>query len=284
MMRRARLYFMLAFRNNARSPNPALVTVFDILRGRGFQVEIGIAEQMLLRPEELSVKHDLYILKSHTELWLSLAGVLHQQGARLLNPYLPCIGAQNKIMTARRLHAAGVPIPRSWVTGNLNLLNVVASQMPLVLKPFDGRRGNGVHIVSEPGKLASVPLPRRPVLVQEFVSGRGEELKVSVVGTEVFATRQPQATNGRLPQRVPCEVSPEVRRIALRCGEVSGLSLYGLDMIEGFKGPVVIDLNYFPSYRGVRDAAPAIADYIEAYLGADFPRLAVSEIGEAAAS
>ena len=283
-MRRARLYFMLAFRNNARSPNPVLVTVFDILKGRGFHIEIGIAEQMLLRPEELSVGHDLYILKSHTDLWLSLAGVLHQQGARLLNPYLPCIATQNKIMTARRLHSAGVPIPRSWVTGNLNLLHVVAAQMPLVMKPFDGRRGNGVHIVKEPGELASVPLPRRPVLIQEFVRGRAEELKVAVVGTEVFATRVSVAVNGRQPQRIPCAVSPEVRRIALRCGEVCGLSLYGLDMIESFGGPVVIDLNYFPSYRGMPQAAPAIADHIEAYLGADFPRLALSEIGEASAS
>src|SRR2546427_7737368 len=123
----ARLYFMLAFRDNSRSPNQALASVFDILRGRGFDVEIGIAERMLLRPEELTVNHDLYILKSHTQLWLSLAGVLHLQGARLLNPYLSCIATQNKIMTARRLHLAGVPIPRSWVTGNLNLLSVVVA-------------------------------------------------------------------------------------------------------------------------------------------------------------
>jgi ribosomal protein S6--L-glutamate ligase len=284
MMPRARLYFMLAFRNNSRSPNQVLVGVFDILRGRGFQVEIGIAEQMLLQPEELSVKHDLYILKSHTEMWLSLAGVLHLQGARLLNPYLPCIAAQNKIMTARRLHAAGVPIPRSWVTGNLNLLSVVAAERPLVMKPFDGRRGNGVHIVNEPGQLASVPLPRRPVLVQEFVPGSGEELKVYVIGREVFAARQSSAahgrcgTNGKSPQRIPCAVSAEVRRIALRCGEVSGLSLYGLDMIEGLDGPVVVDLNYFPSYRGVPDAAPLIADYIETYAFEDFPRFTQVEM------
>src|SRR5207249_6034889 len=224
--RRARLYFMLAFRNNLRSPNPVLVAVFDILKARGVQVEIGIAEQMLLRPEELSVSHDLYILKSHTDLWLSLAGVLHLQGARLLNPYLSCIAAQNKIMTARRLHAAGIPIPRSWVTGNLNLLSVVAAERPLVMKPFDGRRGNGVHIVNEPRQLASVPSPRRPVLVQEFVPGSGEELKVYVIGSEVFAARQSSAIhgkcakNGKSLQRIPCPVSDEVRRIALRCGEV----------------------------------------------------------------
>ncbi len=260
---------MLAFRNNSRSPNQVLVGVFDILRGRGFHIEIGIAEQMLLQPEELSVKHDLYILKSHTEMWLSLAGVLHLQGARLL---------KNKIMTARRLHAAGVPVPRSWVTGNLNLLSVVAAERPLVMKPFDGRRGNGVHIVNEPGQLASVPSPRRPVLVQEFVPGSGEELKVYVIGSEVFAARQSSAIhgkcarNGKSSQRIPCTVSAEVRRIALRCGEVSGLGLYGLDMIEGLDGPVVVDLNYFPSYRGVPEAAPLVADYIEAYAFEDFPR------------
>jgi len=282
---RARLYFMLAFRN-ARLPNPVLVAVFDLLKARGFHVDIGIAEEMVLRPEELSVRHDLYILKSHTDLWLSLAGVMHQQGARLLNPYLPCVAAQNKIMTARRLHAAGVPIPRSWVTGNLNLLNgVVTSQMSLVMKPFDGRRGNGIHIVHRAGDLATVPLPRRPVLVQEFVPGRAEELKVAVVGNQVFA-RRVHATNGRQPQRIPCPVTPEIRSIALRCGEVSGLSLYGLDMIEGVGGPVVIDLNYFPSYKGIPEAAPAIADHIEAYVDADFPRLAFTErqISEEAAA
>ena len=77
---------------------------------------------------------------------------------------------------------------------------------------------------------------------------------------------------------IPSPVSAEVRRIALRCGEVSGLGLYGLDMIEGLDGPVVVDLNYFPSYRGVPDAAPLIADYIETYAFEDFPRFTQVEM------
>jgi ribosomal protein S6--L-glutamate ligase len=143
--------------------------------------------------------------------------------------------------------------------------------MPLVMKPFDGNRGRGVHIVSEPGELAAFPLPGRPVLVQEFVSGCAEELKVAVVGTEVFAARQRFGENGKLPQRIPCPVTADVRNIALRCGEVCGLGLYGLDMIEGLDGPVVVDLNYFPSYKGVHEAAPLIADYIQEYACKDLP-------------
>ena len=49
-------------------------------------------------------------------------------------------------------------------------------------------------------------------------------------------------------------------------------------MIEGLDGPVVVDLNYFPSYRGVREAAPLIADYIEAYAFEDFPRFTQVEM------
>ena len=109
-----------------------------------------------------------------------------------------------------------------------------------------------------------------------------------VIGSEVFAARQSSAIhgkcakNGKSLQRIPCPVSDEVRRIALRCGEVSGLGLYGLDMIEGLDGPVVVDLNYFPSYRGVPEAAPLVADYIEAYAFEDFPRLTPVETAAAA--
>src|SRR5438552_10759041 len=170
-MQQMRLYFLLAFRNNSAAPNPVVAEVFTILKRKGFRIEIGIAESMLLRPEELSVKHDLYILKSHTDLWLSLAGVLHFQGARLLNPYLACIATQNKIMTAWRLRSAGVPIPRSWVTGDLKLLLSLAAQRQLIMKPYDGVRGNGIHIVNAPRELASVPPPQRPVLVQGYLAG-----------------------------------------------------------------------------------------------------------------
>jgi len=281
-MQQTKLYFMLAFRNKSSAPNPVVAEVFAILKRKGFRIEIGFAESLLLRPEALSVKHDLYILKSHTDLWLSLAGVLHFQGARILNPYLACMATQNKIMTASRLRLAGVPIPRSWVTGDLKLLLALAAERQLILKPYDGRRGNGVRIVNEPRELASVRPPQRPVLVQEFVAG-GDELKVYVVRDEVFAMRLSSSTNGCARVRAACPVSPKVRRIALRCGQVCGLGLYGLDIVQAPDGPVVVDLNYFPSYRGVPEAAPLIADYIEDYAKEHCSTLAVNQFaGEAA--
>jgi ribosomal protein S6--L-glutamate ligase len=262
-----RLYFILV-RRVPPVPSPVLVEAFALLERRGFEIDAGIAEEMLLEPDRVEVKHDLYLLKSHTELSLSIAGVLDSRGARLLNPYPACAATQNKIVAAGRLRAAGVPTPRCWVTGDLQLLAPVLNETPLVVKPYMGHRGTGIHLVRDPEELAALPAPAGPVLIQEHVEGHGEDLKVYVAGEEVLAVRKPfSATSFTRPGR-PCKVSAEVREIALRCGRAMGLGLYGLDLIEGPHGPVVVDLNYFPGYKGLPQAARLIADYIEDYVRA----------------
>jgi ribosomal protein S6--L-glutamate ligase len=60
-------------------------------------------------------------------------------------------------------------------------------------------------------------------------------------------------------------VSRELREIAVACGRILGLGLYGLDVLDTDEGPMVVDVNYFPGYKGVPGAAPLIADYIEDY-------------------
>ena len=259
-----KLYFLLV-RRIPPVPSPVLVEVFDILSRRGFDVEDGIAEEMITRPEDVEPDHDLYLLKSHTELSLSLAGVLHAQGARMLNPYECCISTQDKIVASRRLRWAGVPTPQSWVTGNFELLEDLVQRAPLIVKPHRGHRGTGIRIVDDRDGLAALPRTDEPMLIQEYLPGAGEDVKLYVVGEQVFAVRKPfSAQSFTVPGR-PSAVSAELREIALRCGEALGLGLYGLDMVESSRGPVVVDVNYFPGYKGVPDIAPVIAEYIEGY-------------------
>jgi ribosomal protein S6--L-glutamate ligase len=258
-----KLYFIVA-RRVPPVPSPVLAEVYRLLEARGFRVASGIAEEVLTRPDELVVRHDLYVLKSHTELALSLAGVLHAQGARLLNPYPSCVATQNKIVASRLLRAAGVPTPDTWVTGDFTLLREVAAARPLIIKPYLGHRGAGLRIVRDPAELDALPPPDGPVVAQEYIEGAAEDLKVYVVGEEVFAVRKPFSPDSFTRPGRPSLVSPDVRDIALRCGRAFGLGLYGLDVVEGPRGPWVVDLNTFPGYKGVPGAAPLIADYIAA--------------------
>ena len=140
-----RLYFILTG-SRLPVPDPVVVEVSRILRRRGFEVDVGNCEEMIVRPDELGVTHDLYVFKP-SELALGLASVLHLQGASLLNPYPSCIAAENKIVAARLLSGAGIPTPESWVTADVRLLHPLVEERPLIIKPYLGRRGAGIRVV-----------------------------------------------------------------------------------------------------------------------------------------
>lgn len=269
-----KMYFMLAFTRSTLNPNPVLVELFETLRGQGHDVELGVADELVMDPAQFTPRHDLYILKSHTALWLSLAGILHCQGARIINPYPSCVAAHDKIAAQRRLEAAGIPVPHSWVTGDLKLLHALSEECALIVKPYIGGRGVGVVLAKNPRELAAVPTPQQPMLIQEYVPG--DELKIAVIGDRVVGTRKLETSTGS--GREVCTVSDEIQAIALKCGTVFGLELYGLDVIEGPNGLVVIDLNYFPSYKGVPDAARLLAEHIVSHASAGHLALAAADL------
>jgi ribosomal protein S6--L-glutamate ligase len=277
-----RLHFMVV-RRVPPVPSPVLVEAYEILEKRGYTVESSIAEEVLTRCDEVSADNDLFILKSHTELALSLAGALFTQGARLLNPYPSCALTQNKIVVSRLLAEAGVAAPRSWVTYDYELLRPVLDTTPLVIKPYMGHRGAGVHIVRTQDDLSRVPAPEVPMIVQELVEGDGEDTKVYVVRDQVFAVRKAFSETSFTQVGRPVPVSDDIRRMALATGVACGLALYGLDVIESPRGPYVVDVNYFPGYKGVPDVAPLIADCVDDYAQGRFtltppePRVARGE-------
>ncbi len=47
--------------------------------------------------------------------------------------------------------------------------------------------------------------------------------------------------------------------MALRAGEVFGLDVYGVDLLDGPGEPVVVDVNAFPGIRGQAGAPEALA-------------------------
>jgi ribosomal protein S6--L-glutamate ligase len=259
-----RILFLVARRVPA-VPSPILVEASAELERRGHSVASVIAEEAVWEPERLAADADLVVLKSHTELALSLAAVLDAAGVPMLNPYASCATVQDKLVAAPRLHAAGVPVPRSWTTGDLALLAPHVERWPLIVKPHRGHRGAGVRVVHSAAELAAIGEVDEPMIVQELVPGTGTDLKVYVVGDDVFAVRKPFSEDSFTRPGVPVPVTAEVREIALRAGRAFGLGLYGLDVIESPDGPFVVDVNYFPGYKGVPGAAAAIAEYVHEY-------------------
>lgn len=261
-------FFFLLARRTPDVPSQIILDVTEVLRERGHQVTAAIPEETLTPLGNMACGHDLYLLKSYTELSLSVAGALDARGARLINPFAGCVAARNKIVCCQTLKEAGVPVPRSWVTSDFNLLKPLLREFPLIVKPNMGWRGEGVTLVRNEKELASIPPFPGPALIQEYIRNNGEDLRLYIAGERVFGIRKRFSSSSYSVPGEPVEVSPEVREIALRCGRAFGLRLYGLDIIEGPDGPRVVDVNYFPGYKGVPGAAAAVAECIEHTVGA----------------
>jgi ribosomal protein S6--L-glutamate ligase len=264
--------FLILDRRVHGTPSALLRDVMAMLGERGIEVDWSVVEETVLAPGQAPEGYDFHLLKSYTDLGLSLAEMLHHRGARLLNPYPACAALRDKVATAWRLRAAGLPVPRTWSTGDPGLLADPLRNGPLIFKPARGVHGAGIRLVRDRLELddfreevAARSSFREPWLAQEFVRGSGEDLKLYVSGPAVFGVRKAFSETSFHEDGRPCAVEPEVGELALRCGRVFGLTLYGLDLIDGPDGPVIVDVNYFPGYRGVPDAAERVAEQIERF-------------------
>jgi ribosomal protein S6--L-glutamate ligase len=135
---------------------------------------------------------------------------------------------------------------------------------PLIVKAPRGSQGRGITVARRPDDLAPLPAGR-PWLAMRYHAPDGPDHKLYRIGDEVFGVRRtfPARTYEDKLGR-PFAVSPELRELVLRCGEVFGISLYGVDVVFSAGQPWVVDMSSFPGFKGVPDAGARLAAYLVA--------------------
>ncbi|MEW1911411.1 hypothetical protein AB0442_23680 [Kitasatospora sp. NPDC085895] len=168
--------------------------------------------------------------------------------------------AQAAVIAAHR----GLPVPTTWAAARWeDFGGIPDARYPLVVKPADGSSGRAVHLVERPEELARIgaDLGGEGLLIaQPYVPNTGVDLKVYSAGGELFATERTSPLHPHHPHRErPVALAPEVAAVAAQVGEVFGLDLYGVDILLGPDGPVVVDVNDFPSFRAVPQAVARVS-------------------------
>lgn len=248
------------------------LAVVDQLRADGHRVDVLRPGADLLDLAKLvrAGKHDAWVLKTVSGgpgLGLlesaAAAGLTTVNDARAIRPVRD--KAQAAVVAA--LH--GLPMPRTWAaTDPAAFAAIPARRYPLIVKPADGSSGRAVHLVEHPGRLAELTAAGdcadgALLIAQPYVPNDGVDLKVYCVGGEIFATRRTSPLHPHRPvAEQPVPVPREVAALAAQVGEVFGLDLYGLDVLLGPDGPVVVDINDFPSFRQVPRAVERVADAV----------------------
>ncbi len=254
---------ILMLRHPPTRISPVMPEVLHLLGDWGCTVEVIYPEEQVSSLSQVRVEHDLYVLKSGTDLALSMAGALHAAGARILNPYPVAAAMRDKIVAMRILQAAGLPVPETYITSNPRRLASLLDAGPLVLKPYRGSQGRGIHIVWDADELDDVPNDEGPVFAQRYHKPEGEDHKIYVIGEQMFGVKRifPAKT---YVEKIgePFTITPELQELARRCSRAFGIELFGFDVVMSGGQPYIVDIQSFPGFKGVPDAALRLADYI----------------------
>jgi glutathione synthase/RimK-type ligase-like ATP-grasp enzyme len=233
------------------------------LAGWGVSVGVIHPRDRAVDLSTVRVEHDLYVLQKISGLATSIAGVLHAQGAAIVNPYPVTMALRDKIVTTRILQAAGVPTPATYVARRLEQLAPLLDGGPLIVKPCQGTEGFGVRIIRNPAELAAVPAGKDPLFAQRYHPPQGRDRKIYSIGDRLFGVKKifPARTEEE-KHGEPFTPTPELCEIARRCGHAFGVDLYGVDIIESDGKPYVVDMSTMPGFKGVPDAPSRLASYL----------------------
>jgi ribosomal protein S6--L-glutamate ligase len=216
---------------------------------------------------------DLIVARGRSWAVLSLLAWAEAKGIPTINCRAAIAAVHNKADMAVALTTSAVPTPATFFGSVKQLVRrVPCANYPLILKPIFGDNGQGMQVVDRPDELIEVAQPETLVLAQHYLANDGYDLKLYGIGDEVWAVRKPSPLNrvrtvaavGQANRSASAELLPltsALHALGHRCADLFGLELYGVDCIQTPDGPVVIEVNEFPTYTGVPDADAHLARY-----------------------
>jgi len=204
-------------------------------------------------------------------------------GFYVINGYVGVFRAKSKIRTLQMLDHFNIPVPKTVVVENTDLLTEAAEEFrfPVIVKSIYGTHGRGVFIAESKRSLAPiveylVARENGPVQIQEYIKeAKGKDLRVFVLGKKVVATMERMAKSGEFRSNFHkggsvsvADLSKEERLMSIKATRVLGLDVAGVDILRTKTGPKIIEVNSNPGLQGISKATgialeKVIADFIE---------------------
>ena len=178
---------------------------------------------------------------------------------------------------SQRMSEAYLPWPHTQYFPSLENLLAQARVLstltfPLIIKSHYSHRGDLVGKISSVEELQALApqWSKEPIVIQEFAAGDGWDIKLWVIDQQIFAARRrTPLISGASKEDIPLlleELPEDWIRITLAIGSVFNLRLYGVDLLMSERGPIIVDVNSFPGFRGVPGADEALVALVKRLL------------------
>lgn len=199
--------------------------------------------------------------------------------------------SRDKLRSLQILSRHHIGIPKTtFVRDKKDVLPAIdrVGGAPVIIKLIQGTQGIGV-LLAESVKSAEAIIEllqsqKQSVLIQKFVmESKGRDIRAFVVGDQVVGAMRRVAQGQEFRSNVhrgghtePVILDEFYRQTAVRAAQIMGLRVAGVDLLEGKKGPQIVEVNSSPGLEGIEgctqlDIAGAIIDYIAAQV--NFPEI-----------
>ena len=186
----------------------------------------------------------------------------------------------DKLLTHLKLNDAKIPTPTTYMSSSTEAAKKILKRIafPVIMKFPHGTHGKGVMFAdsyeSASSMLDALSVLNQPFIIQEYVETGGMDTRAIVVGDKVVAAMKRKAIQGEKRANIHAggkgesvELDSHTRRIAIRAAEAVGADICAIDILEGVRGPVVIEANLSPGLQGITKATKIdVADKIAKYL------------------
>jgi len=258
---------------------PVCFSFPELMAKVGFKPEISLRNMNVLK--DLAALIVRPIGRGSLEEIIFRMDLLHRLrrlGLYILNPPHAIERSVDKYHALSLLEEAGLPVPRTVVTERASEALRAFYELggDVVVKPIFGSRGIGSTRVSDPDVaeriFRALEFHHQVIYLQEFIPHGNYDLRVFVLGGRVLAAMRRISnlwkTNVSLGAKpAPYTPSKEIRDLAVKAAEVVGCEVSGVDILESNKGPLVVELNSQPGWRGLQSVTSInIAEEIIKYV------------------
>jgi len=244
---------------------PMPMVVADQLKQWGHEIDVLQPYAAVTSLTDLSLtNYDAYVLKTVSDgPGLTILEAAEAVGIPTINNSRAIRLIRDKAVAVAFAQARGLPIPLTYFVGHPRaLVRVPHHVYPVVVKPSNGTSLQDIHLIHTPDEMAELALDEQShYLAMHYVENTGYDIKLYVTGQEVHALVKSSPLHG-VVQEKEIPVSRDMLKLARRVGQVFGLDLYGVDVLETSEGLMLVDINDFPSFYGVPRKVASVAEYI----------------------
>ncbi len=253
----------------------------DHLNIKHIEVNIGDKNPILYEGEPIKRYDCIYAKGSfrYNNLLRAITSILNKETFLPLSPFAFTVG-HDKVLTHLDLQRYNIPTPKTYLTATPEAAKITLEKInyPIIMKLPSGTHGKGVmyadSLPSATSMLDTLSALKQPFLIQEFIDTDGVDIRAFVVGDKVVAAMKRIAVKGEKRANVHAggtgeAVVPDYQtcKIAVDAAKALGMGICGVDILEGVKGPLIIELNLSPSLQGITKASGVnVADELAKYL------------------